>query len=132
MGAVTMPEPFTHPEVGQPWTIEDLAKLPDDDGVRYEIVDGSLLVSPQAGKSHGRAANRLRRLFDRQAPSDVVALQDMGVNVEQRRSYFVPDVFVVPVDAFDKGDDDSFDQSDVLLVIEVLSPSNPGNDLVLK
>jgi Uma2 family endonuclease len=127
-----MTEPLTHPEVGQPWTIEDLAKLPDDDGMRYEIVDGSLLVSPQAGKRHGRATTRLRKLLDRQAPPELTTVQEVGVNVQRRRSYFVPDLFVVRNDDFDKDDDDSFDQSDVLLVIEVLSPSNRGNDLVIK
>jgi hypothetical protein len=37
-----MTEPLSH--IG-PWTAADLAGLPDD-GQRYEIIDGSLLVSP--------------------------------------------------------------------------------------
>jgi Uma2 family endonuclease len=131
MGVVTMTEPIAHPDLGQPWTIEDLAKLPDD-GMRYEIVDGSLLVSPMAGRRHVRAATLLRRLLDRQTPPDLTTVQEGGVNVQRRRSYFVPDLFVTRLDTFDKGDDDSFDQSEVLLAVEVLSPSNRGNDLVIK
>src|SRR5262249_9853170 len=127
MGVVTMTEPITHPDLGQPWTIEDLAKLPDD-GMRYEIVDGSLLVSPMAGRRHVRAATLLRRLLDRQTPPDLTTVQEGGVNVQRRRSYFVPDLFVTRLDTFDEGDDDSFDQSEVLLAVEVLSPSNRGND----
>lgn len=36
------------------WTVQDLASLPDD-GLRYELVDGTLLVSPAPTKSHQRA-----------------------------------------------------------------------------
>ncbi len=126
-----MTEPIAHPDLGQPWTIEDLAKLPDD-GMRYEIVDGSLLVSPMAGRRHVRAATLLRRLLDRQTPPDITTVQEGGVNVQRRRSYFVPDLFVTRLDTFDEGDDDSFDQGEVLLAVEVLSPSNRGNDLVIK
>src|SRR5262249_6753300 len=43
----------------------------------------------------------------------------------------IPDICVVRAGAFDK-DADQLDQGDVLLAVEVLSPSNPGNDLVLK
>jgi Uma2 family endonuclease len=127
-----MTEPITRPELGQPWTVEDLARLPDDDRMRYEIVDGSLLLSPQAGKRHVRAANRLRRLLDRQTPPDIETIQDAGVNIQRHRSYFVPDVFVVRGATLDRDDVDSFEQDEVLLIVEVLSPSNPGNDLVIK
>lgn len=34
------------------WTVEDLDHLPDD-GLRYELVDGALLVSPPATNIHG-------------------------------------------------------------------------------
>jgi Uma2 family endonuclease len=132
MGVVTVTSYLPHPDFGQPWTIEDLDKLPQDDGMRYEIVEGSLLVSPLAGVRHGRAANRLRRLLDRQAPADFEAVQEIGVSVRQRGSYFVPDLFVIRVEAYDQDDARTFDQKDVVLAVEVLSPSNPGNDLVLK
>ena len=39
-------------------TIDDLLSLPDD-GQRYEIIDGSLLVSPAAPVRHQVAADRL-------------------------------------------------------------------------
>jgi hypothetical protein len=34
---------------GEPWTIDDLKKLPHDEANRYELYDGSLLVTPTAG-----------------------------------------------------------------------------------
>lgn len=33
------------------WTLDDLAQLPDD-GRRYEIIDGRLLVSPPPSNYH--------------------------------------------------------------------------------
>lgn len=55
-----------------------------------------------------------------------------GVGVSRKRtSYFVPDLFVAPEAAFGKGGD-AFDPADVLLVVEVLSPSNARQDLILK
>ena len=40
------------------WTFDDLVHLPDD-GRRYEVVDGQLVVSPRAAITHDRVANRL-------------------------------------------------------------------------
>jgi Uma2 family endonuclease len=128
MGVVTMTESLTPPLAG--WTVDDLYQLPDT-GVRYELFEGSILVSPPPALRHSRAANRLRNLLARQAPADIEIAQDTGVTVHGRRTYFIPDVCVVRAAAFDK-DDDQLDQDDVLLAVEVLSPSNPGNDLVLK
>jgi Uma2 family endonuclease len=128
MGAVTMTESFAPPIEG--WTVDDLYQLPDI-GVRYELFDGSLLVSPAPALRHTRATNRLRDILAAQAPADLRLAQDAGVTVHGRRTYFIPDVCVVPAIALDK-DADQLDQDDVLLAVEVLSPSNPGNDLVLK
>lgn len=50
------------PTVGTQWTSADLASLPDD-GLRYEIVDGLLLVSPAPRPLHQRASYRLSRLL---------------------------------------------------------------------
>jgi Uma2 family endonuclease len=57
--------------------------------------------------------------------------ENAGFIVHGRRSYFIPDLLVMPTAAFNR-DADLFDQGDALLAVEVLSPSNPGNDLVLK
>jgi Uma2 family endonuclease len=124
-------ENLTLQKFGEPWTVDDLDRLPDD-GTRYEIVDGSLLVSPAPRRPHSRTANRLRRRLDAQAPEGIEAMQEAGVTVRGRRTYFVPDIFVVRSAAVDKDVNDHFNQDDVLLAVEVLSPSNPGNDQVIK
>ncbi|MFB9234547.1 Uma2 family endonuclease [Plantactinospora siamensis] len=124
-----MTSPVAQPRHGDAWTVDDLWALPAD-GQQYEIFDGSLLVSPHADVFHGGVANRLRRLLDRQAPDDLLVGQDIGVSAK-RSSYLVPDIFVARDHAIDRGGS-ALRPEDVLLVIEVISPSNAGRDLVLK
>jgi Uma2 family endonuclease len=125
---MTVTNPLEH-AFGRLWTIDDLETLPDD-GNRYEIFDGSLLVSPHADVSHGVTSNDLRRLLERHAPHNLFVGQDIGIS-RRVSSYFVPDIFVVDAAARAKGGS-ALAPSDVFLVVEVLSDSNRGRDLVLK
>jgi hypothetical protein len=43
MSAVTIAEAW--PKPGEPFTVDDLERMPDD-GRRYELIDGMLIVSP--------------------------------------------------------------------------------------
>lgn len=52
---------------GRPLTLADLDDLPDD-SCRYELVDGSLVVSPPVPQDHQEAANNLRDLLAAAAP----------------------------------------------------------------
>src|SRR5689334_17773334 len=49
------PASVPRPRRPRPWTRADLARLPDD-GNRYEVLDGELLVTPQANPPHQRWA----------------------------------------------------------------------------
>ncbi|MFI5426389.1 hypothetical protein [Aeromicrobium sp. UC242_57] len=53
-------------EVGPPhvWTIDDLARLPDDER-RFEIVDGQLMMVPPPSFGHQAAAKKLQSASDR-------------------------------------------------------------------
>jgi Uma2 family endonuclease len=42
------------PREASEWTVDDLDLLPDD-GLRYELLDGTLLVSPVPTRRHQRA-----------------------------------------------------------------------------
>ncbi len=53
MSAVTIAEAW--PKPGQPFTVDDLDRMPDD-GHRYELLDGTLIVSPAPGPPHQRVA----------------------------------------------------------------------------
>jgi Uma2 family endonuclease len=109
------------------WTVEDLALLPDD-GLRYELVDGVLLVSPAPVPRHQRAARGVFRLLDALPPDELeVFFAPLDFQPTNRRS-FEPDVLVVR--RSDVGD--TAIHKPLVLAVEVLSPSTRSIDLVLK
>jgi Uma2 family endonuclease len=119
-----------HPDMDTLWTIDDLRHLPE--GNRYQIVHGSLLVSPAPNVPHCRVTTTLDRLLDRQAPSRFyVSAAGFGISIRGGDSYLVPDVVVLRRSAL-AIPAPAILPPDVLLVVEVLSPSNPNNDRVKK
>ena len=57
----------------RPFTRADLAAMPDD-GRRYEIIDGVLIVSAAPGRMHQRAVFRMARLLDDACPPELEVL----------------------------------------------------------
>jgi len=111
----------------RPLVRADLDAMPDD-GHRYELVDGVLVVSPAPSPLHQRAVGRLFRLLDDAcpdhcevvvAPLDVVLADDTVMQPDilvARRADFTPRDLPAPP----------------LLAVEVLSPSTRRFDLMLK
>jgi Uma2 family endonuclease len=128
---MTMTEsPLVRHEAGAPWTIEDLVDLPECN--RYEIVDGSLVVSPPPNTVHVGAAHKLGRLLDDAAPEPLLAtIGGLAVQIKNGLTYLAPDITVVPWSVL-KTPALAVDPSAVLLVVEVLSPSNSTHDLITK
>ena len=110
------------------WTAEMVRALPDD-GKRYEVLDGELLVSPSPSRLHQRAVARLHLILDQYveanalgevifSPADVEFSDDRMVQ---------PDVFVVP-----EIGSSWRDMKAPVLIIEVLSSSTARNDRIKK
>src|SRR5690349_5273890 len=79
------------------WTVDDLDELPQDDGKRYEIIDGALVVSVAPGLRHQRAVGRLYKLLDAACtPGYEVLPAPFGV-VLARDTMIMPDVLVARV-----------------------------------
>lgn len=118
----------------EPWlpgrnlTEADLARTPDD-GHRYEIVDGSLLMSPPPSIGHQLLAGRVRDLLAPALPPDLVALE--GVGIRMPRSVLIPDVTVGRIDVALTAAT-LYDAVDVALVVEVVSDSSVTTDRVTK
>ncbi len=111
----------------RPWTIADLADTPDD-GLRYELVDGTLLVSAAPSKVHQRCLGNLYLLLRSACPAHLeVFLAPTDYQPTQMRS-FQPDLLVVRLD--DPGE--KAVTTPLTLAIEVLSPSSLSIDRVLK
>jgi Uma2 family endonuclease len=111
------------------WTVADLDLLPDD-GRRYEIIDGSLVMSPSPDIDHQFMVWWLTSLLAACAPPGSAALP--GANVSLSAS---SDRLVVPdVVAARRVDRKAlaFRAEDVLLVVEIVSRSSGSIDRVLK
>ncbi len=110
-----------------PWTVADLELLPDD-GLRYELVDGTLLVSAAPNKQHQRVLGNLHLLLRRACPRQLeVFLAPTDYQPTSTRS-LQPDLLVVARD--DPGL--KAVTTPLALAVEVLSPSSRSVDLVLK
>jgi Uma2 family endonuclease len=110
------------------YTIDDLHRLPDDDAARYEVLNGSLYVTPPAAYPHNRRAQRLGAALAAAAPAGFEVLNTGTQAVRMGDEGPCPDIVVfaagdyatdIPVEA-------------VALLVEVTSPSNRSTDTVTK
>jgi Uma2 family endonuclease len=115
------------------WTLDDLARLPDD-GRRYEIVDGSLHVSPAPVFLHQIHCGWLHEALLVNRPADVFVVE--GANVvlpAERTRLLIPDVLAVRRADIDVGDNPlAASASAMLLAVEVVSPSSTTHDRFTK
>ena len=113
------------------WTIDNLFETPDD-GNRYELADGSLLVTPPPNVAHIRGNACLHDILSRACPPGLHVLSfGGGIDLGQRKTCYIPDTLVTTETALGR-DDQVFAAADIALVVEVLSPSNARVDLILK
>ena len=77
------------------YTVADLDLLPDD-GNRYEVLEGMLLVTPLAGSAHQGVAARLSALFASHILTRRVGLFSPGAVSRPPLTQLEPDLLVVP------------------------------------
>jgi Uma2 family endonuclease len=114
--------------IGQEWTVDDLARLPDD-GRQYELFDGVLVVSPSPFAPHQRAVRAIYRLLDNACPTELeVFFAPFDFQPTDKRS-LQPDVMVVRrADV----EDHAPLHKPLLLAVEVLSNSTAAKDQIFK
>ncbi len=112
---------------GSPLTIADLDAMPED-GHRYELIDGTLLVTPAPNTRHQRCVARLLIMLGPAAGPDIDVLPAPYDWVAGPSTLFQPDVLVAR--RADLGPKRL--EQPPLLVIEVLSPSTRRIDLATK
>jgi Uma2 family endonuclease len=104
------------------YTVDDLENFPDD-GNRYELLDGVLLVTPQAAAPHQIVASRIQTRL-------AVALQEPGLAhvvgpgavVRLPRTQLQPDILVYPTRFRPKTDWSKITEH--WLAVEILSRSS--------
>jgi Uma2 family endonuclease len=78
------------------YTVDDLEHFPDD-GNRYELLDGVLLVTPQAALVHQIVANRIQfKLTESLQIPGLAHVVGPGAVVRMPRTQLQPDILVFP------------------------------------
>lgn len=111
------------------WTLEEVHALPDD-GNRYELVDGELLVSPSPTLLHQRVVLRLAQAlagFVETLGGHELFIAPAAVTFSRRRE-LQPDLFVLPLVDGVREAERFEDVGRLMLAVEVLSPSTARND----
>ena len=114
----------------RPWTRAELQRFPDD-GNRYEVLDGQLLVTPLPGAPHQRTAVALIAELGSYCSRHAVGVAVAPGPVPHHDSELQPDiaVYLDPTIPFDAG----WDRYPTAgLVVEILSPSTRRRDLGIK
>jgi Uma2 family endonuclease len=122
--------PATHTD----WTVEMLDALPDD-GQRYEVIDGELFVTPAPSEAHQLIAGHLYALLKTYLTGSTVGRPIVSPADVRRgdrtRNRVQPDVFVVRLTT-GKRPAYPYALADLLLAVEVTSPSGPRLDYQTK
>ena len=121
MSAVTFTE--AGDAAGVPFTVADLERTPGD-GRRYELLDGTLVVSPRPTTLHQRVGFRLAYVLETACPDGFAVVPEPAVQVG-RRTELAPDIVVARADEVGPA---KFTEPP-LLVVEVRSPSTALIDL---
>ncbi|HZM68674.1 MAG TPA: Uma2 family endonuclease [Nakamurella sp.] len=109
------------------WTVESLETLPDN-GLRYEILDGTLLVTPSPTPRHQGAIVELAVLLRAACPADHrVFVAPLDWQPDGRTS-LEPDLLVVRRDRIGEKNI----PQPAALVVEVLSPGTARIDRMIK
>lgn len=113
------------------WTYSEYARLPDD-GNRYEVLDGEVLVTPAPTPRHQRVILRLAMILVEyvEGAGHGWVLQDVDLLFASGH-FLRPDLLVLPADAR-AGLTDRGVELPPALVVEVVSPSSRTVDLERK
>lgn len=110
------------------FTVADLHALPDD-GPRYELIDGSIIVSPSATIDHNIIAHWIGNVLDESNPGEeYVVGYDQSATVDDHNEPR-PDVVVTRASAFRQT---PFPITDLVLAVEVVSQHSVLRDTETK
>ncbi len=122
-----------------PLTVEQYAALPEDSDAKYELQEGSIVMSPQPTVMHQRFISLLFGELNRQVPQHLIPAPDVDVDLglaEPGRPGFVraPDLLVTTRDdaARVRREGGFLRAAEVVLVVEVLAPGSRRTDSVVK
>ncbi len=115
-------EPFA------PWTFADLEAIPESPW-RFEILDGSLMMTPGPGRRHEVISDNLRAALRASLGASWRVIGPQNLDLDP--SYLIPDLVVISAQTA-KHDAVLTAPRDVALVIEIVSPGSRTTDRITK
>ena len=120
-------------------TVADYLALPEDTGVRHELQEGILVVSPRPVPDHHLCLARILRRLEEQIPNDLEVLPEVDVDLqlvpgERPATVRAPDLVVVSRTALQRvrRDRGLLRAAEVVLAVEIISPGSRRLDTVVK
>jgi Uma2 family endonuclease len=109
--------------------LDEVIALPEDNGQRVELIDGTLVVSPSPTPTHQRVLQLLIVALLNTVPPELEVLPGVNAVLGQQRRLLIPDLVVTNrpghTDLYFTGDQ-------IVLAAEILSPSTRAYDRILK
>jgi len=118
------------PDTARRYTVDDVLAFPDD-GNRYELVDGELLVTPAPSMPHQVVVSHLHvalAIYLKQHPTVMVLASPADISWD-REKLVQPDLFVIPASEVSRS---WKTVRTLLLAVEVVSPSSARGDRLVK
>ena len=119
------------PHIARRYTVDEVLAFPDD-GNRYELVDGELLVTPAPGPTHQTVLTDLTVWLGRyleQHPGIARLFVSPADITWDREKLVQPDLFVVPAGEVSRS---WTTLRTLLLAVEIVSPSSARGDRLVK
>ncbi len=114
-------------------TLEEWDALELDEARRWELVEGGIVMTPRPRPLHQVVSRNLSQLIRENLPDSLVVLQEVEVTVEARFPPTVRDPDLVVVNrSVVEFNPVRVDPSDVVLVVEIVSPGSRRTDRVMK
>ncbi|MGI5164330.1 Uma2 family endonuclease [Spirillospora sp. CA-253888] len=116
---------------GRPYTIHDIIELNQDRWPRYEVLGGTLVVSPAPMSDHQIFSDNLQTLLAVNAPDREITLSAPNLRLVKDENGVIPDLVVFPPET-DTVRRTWVEADETLAVVEIVSPGNRLNDRVTK
>lgn len=114
---------------GEPAALRTAIEETLGDRCKVEILEAKIIVSPLARNLHTLIVTRVRRMLDEGCDQNTFIVTERAEFSVDLRNSPQPDIAVLPTHVVERDLDATVTPaSDVLLIVEVTSPSNGGDD----
>lgn len=113
------------------YTVEEFAALPEDNSMRYELLEGRIVASPRPALAHMAVIHELYVQLRPQLPKGLLAFSEIDVDLQLDPPVVrIPDLVVLDARVVDRPG--LVKASDVVLAVEVVSPNSIRTDTKIK